>query len=142
MARAKSGDVVRVHYTGRLEDGAIFDTSANRGPLQFTIGEDQVITGFEQAVVGMNPGESKTVEVSADEAYGPHREEMIVAVSREQLPAELEPRVGQRLHIQQEGGRTIPVIVSEVSETSVTLDANHPLAGRDLTFDIQLLEVV
>ena len=142
MAQAKNGDTVKVHYTGKLEDGTVFDTSINRDPLQFTIGENQVIPGFEQAVVGMNPGESKTTKVPADKAYGPHHKEMVIVVDRNQFPANLEPKVGQQLQIRQADGRAIVVTVTDVSESSVTLDANHPLAGKDLTFDIQLIEIL
>ena len=140
-AQAKDGDTVKVHYTGKLEDGTVFDTSIERDPLQFTIGEGQLIPGFEQAVVGMSPGESKTVEIPADEAYGPYREELVMVVDRDQLPEDLQPEVGQQLQIRQPDGQTILVKVIDVSESSVTLDANHPLAGKDLTFDIELVEV-
>ena len=140
-AQAKDGDTVKVHYTGKLEDGTVFDTSIERDPLQFTIGEGQLIPGFEQAVVGMSPGESKTVEIPADEAYGPYREEMVLVVDRDQLPPDLQPEVGQQLQMRQEDGQIILVTVIDVSESSVTLDANHPLAGQDLTFDIQLVEI-
>lgn len=142
MIQAKIGDTVKVHYTGRLDDGTIFDSSINREPLQFTIGEGQIIPGFEQAIIGMSPGESKTTRIPMDEAYGPHRKEMVVVVSREQIPAELNPEVGQQLQVRQPDGRAMIVVVTEVSESSVTLDANHPLAGKDLTFDIQLVEIV
>jgi len=142
MAQAKHGDTVKVHYTGKLENGTVFDTSINRDPLRFTIGEGQVIPGFEQAVVGMNPGESKTTKVPVDKAYGLHRKEMVMVVNRNQFPVHLKPEVGRRLQIRKADGRTIGVTVADVSESSVTLDANHPLAGKDLTFDIQLLEIV
>jgi len=142
MVQAKGGDTVKVHYTGKLDDGTIFDSSKDRDPLQFIIGEGRVIPGFEQAVVGMNPGESKTATVAANEAYGPHLKEMVVVVDRKEIPEHLEPKVGQQLEIRQEDDRTIVVTVSDVSESSVTLDANHPLAGKDLTFDIQLIEIV
>jgi len=142
MTQAKLGDTVRVHYTGRLEDGTVFDTSLDREPLRFTIGEGWLIPGFEEAVIGMNPGESKTTVIPADQAYGPHYEEMVIEVDRDQFPEDLEPEVGQQLQILQSDGRAIIVTVTEVSESSVTLDANHPLAGKDLTFDIQLMEIV
>ncbi|MFQ6057453.1 MAG: peptidylprolyl isomerase [Anaerolineae bacterium] len=142
MAQAKHGDTVKVHFTGKLEDGTVFDTSINRDPLQFTIGEGQIIPGFEQAVVGMNPGESKTTKVPADKAFGPHREEMVLVVERNQLPVHLQPKVGQQLQMRQADGQIILVKVTDVSESSVTLDANHPLAGKDLTFDIQLIEII
>ncbi len=142
MAQAQIGDTVQVHYTGTLEDGTVFDTSINRAPLQFTIGDGQIIPGFEQAVIGMNPGESKTTKVPADKAYGPHYEEMVLVVDRDQFPEHLKPEVGQQLQMRQPDGQTIVVAVTDVSESSVTLDANHPLAGKDLTFDIQLIEIV
>lgn len=142
MAQAKVGDTVQVHYTGRLEDGEVFDTSANRDPLQFTIGGGQIIPGFEQAVVGMNAGDTKTVRIEADEAYGPHRDELVLEVDRDQFPQDLSPEVGQQLAIRQADGAQVPVTVTDVSESSVELDANHPLAGEDLTFDIQLVNIV
>jgi peptidylprolyl isomerase len=143
MAQAQQGDKVKVHYTGRLDDGTVFDSSIISDPLEFTIGEREVITGFEEAVIGMNPGESKTIRVPVDRAYGPHREDMIMEVEREKFPPEIEPEVGQQLEIRRrENGQTFPVTVTDVSESSVTLDANHHLAGKDLTFDIQLLEIV
>ena len=141
MRQAKYGDTVKVHYTGKLEDGTVFDSSIDRDPLQFTLGEGQVIPGFEQAVVGMNLGESKTVTISMDEAYGPHREEMVVMVERNKFPEHMQLEGGQQLQIRQDDGQIIFVIVADVSESSVTLDANHPLAGKDLTFDIQLIEI-
>jgi len=141
MPRAKNGDTVTVHYTGKLEDGTVFDSSVSRDPLQFTLGEDVLIPGFEQAVLGMSPGESKTAEVSADQAYGPHREEMVVEIDRQEFPPHFQPEVGQQLQIPQSEGRVTRLLVTSVSEQKVTLDANHPLAGRDLTFDIHLLEI-
>lgn len=142
MAQAKHGDTVKVHYTGKLKDGQVFDTSADRDPFEFTIGDEQVISGFEEAVVGMNPGESKTTQIPADQAYGPHNEEMMLEVNRDQLPEDLEPEVGDRLKIRQSDGETFVVTVTDISASSLTLDANHPLAGQDLIFDIQLVEIV
>jgi len=142
MAKAKEGDTVKVHYTGKLEDGTVFDSSVDRDPLQFTIGEGRIIAGFEEAVVGMSPGESKTVEVPAEKAYGPHLEEMVQVVDRDQFPENLEPKVGDHLQIRVAGDQIVVVRVTDVSESSVTLDANHPLAGKDLTFDIELVEIV
>jgi FKBP-type peptidyl-prolyl cis-trans isomerase 2 len=142
MAEAKNGDTVRVHYTGKLDNGTVFGTSVERDPLEFTIGEEQIIPALEQAVVGMQPGESKTTKITADKAYGQHREEMVVVIGRDDLPANLEPEVGQHLQVVQADGKTVPVSVTDVSESSVTLDANHPLAGEDLTFDIELMEIV
>ncbi|HEY9890460.1 MAG TPA: peptidylprolyl isomerase [Candidatus Sericytochromatia bacterium] len=141
MVQAKPGDTVKIHYTGRLEDGTVFDSSSDREPLEFTINQGQVIPGFEEAVLGMTPGESKTEKIPMDQAYGPHREEMVLEVSREQIPPDLNPEVGQQLQIQQANGQSVPVFVTDVTDAQVTLDANHPLAGEDLTFDIQLVEI-
>jgi len=142
VAEAKQGDTVHVHYTGKLDDGTVFDSSIDREPLEFTLGQGQVIPGFEEAVEGMNPGESKTATIAAAQAYGTHREEMVVSVNRSELPPHLDLAVGQQLEIRQPQGDSIVVRVSEVSESTVTLDANHPLAGEDLTFEIQLVEIV
>jgi len=141
MAKAKNGDTVKVHYTGKLENDEVFDTSTDRQPLQFTLGEGGVIPGFEQAVLGMEPGESKTANIPADQAYGPYREEIIRTVNREQLHPDLELEVGQHLQSRSEDGQTFIVTVVNISEANVTLDANHPLAGKDLHFDIELLEI-
>ncbi len=141
MAQAKRGNVVKVHYVGMFEDGMIFDTSREREPLPFTIGEGEVIPGFEEAVVGMNPGESKKVVLSAENAYGPRHEEMVLMVDRQNLPEGLEPEVGQQYQIPQSDGQSIIVTVTETSESSVTLDGNHPLAGKELTFEIELIEI-
>ncbi|MFP3948111.1 MAG: peptidylprolyl isomerase [Longimicrobiales bacterium] len=141
MAEAKNGDTVSIHYTGRLEDGTVFDTSENRDPLEFTLGEGNVIPGFEKAVQGMAEGESKTATIPSDEAYGQRRDDLVLSVSKEQLPSDLDPQVGQRLQMQAGDGQTFEVVISEVEEDSVEVDANHPLAGEDLTFDIELVEV-
>jgi peptidylprolyl isomerase len=142
MVQAKPGDTVKIHYTGKLDDGTVFDSSADREPLEFTLSGGQVIPGFEQAVVGMAPGESKTEKIPMEQAYGPYRQEMVIQVNREQLPPDLDPEVGLQLQIQQPNGQAIPVLVTEVTNAKVTLDANHPLAGEDLTFDIELVEIV
>jgi len=141
MAKAKNGDTVRVHYTGTLEDGTVFDSSKEREPLQFTIGESQVIPGFEQAVIGMEPGETKAFNIPADQAYGQRREDMKVTIDRAQLPANLEPKEGQQLQLGQQEGQIMIVTVTDVTDAGVTIDANHPLAGKDLAFDIELVEV-
>lgn len=142
MTTAKQGDTVKVHYTGKLEDGTVFDSSTDRDPLEFTLGTGMIIPGFEQAVLGMSPGESKTQVIAPDMAYGPYLQEMVVVVDRAQIPDEIEPEVGQQLHIQHDStGQLIPVVITDVSGSAVTLDANHPLAGEDLTFDIQLVEI-
>ena len=141
MTQAKHGDNVKVHYTGRLDDGTVFDSSVEREPLEFVIGSGMIIPGFEAAVIGMAPGESKTETIETDNAYGPYREEMVLTVDRQQMPLEIEPEVGQRLQLQHPTGGVIPVIITDISLDTVTLDANHPLAGEDLTFDIQLVEI-
>jgi len=141
MMRAKDGDTVRVQYTGRLDDGSVFDSSVERETLQFTIGKGQVLNGVEQAVIGMRPQESKTILVPAAEAYGPHRDEMTTEVQRSQFPDSVKLKVGQRLQIKQKNGQSIAVSVLGLSDSTVTLDANHPLAGKDLTFDLQLVEI-
>ena len=138
---AKAGDTVQVHYTGKFDDGSVFDSSAGREPLEFTVGSGQVIPGFEQAVEGMAVGQTKTVTIPAAEAYGDRVAEAVLQVPREQLPPDLEPEVGQRLVMQSHDGRQIPIVVVEVTEDSITIDANHPLAGRDLTFEIELVSV-
>lgn len=142
MAQAKVGDTVRVHYTGRLEDGTTFDSSLNRDPIEFTLGLGQLIPGFEQAIIGMEPGESKTTTIPADQAFGPRREDMMLEIDREHVPPGMDLQVGQQLEISQADGQVLLVTVAEVTESKVTLDANHPLAGQDLTFDIQLLEIL
>lgn len=142
MPKAKNGDKVKVHYKGTLQDGTVFDTSEGRDPLEFTLGDGMVIPGFENAVVGLDAGETTTENIPSDEAYGPHRDEMVVSVPREHLPKDMNPEVGAQLHLQQPDGMVIPVLVKEIALESVTLDANHPLAGEDLTFEITLVEVV
>ncbi len=142
MAQAQAGDLVRVHYTGRLADGTIFDTSMEREPLEFTLGEGELIPGFEQAVFGMTAGENKTATILADQAYGPHRAERVIDVERHHLPSDLQPELGQRLQMTRPDGTTINVVVTTITETQVTLDANHPLAGHDLIFDLILVEIL
>lgn len=142
MAQVKQGDTVRVHYTGRLSDGTVFDTSDGRDPLEFTVGRRQVIAGFEQTVVGMDLGESRTAEIPAAQAYGPRDERLVTQISRQQIPDDVEVSVNDRLQVRRSDGRTLVVTVTEVSDASVTLDGNHPLAGMDLNFDIELVEIV
>lgn len=141
MSKAKKGDTVTVHYAGSLNDGTVFDSSMEREPLQFTIGDGKLIPGFEDAVVGMSPGESKTIMLPPEEAYGDHREELTVEVERGQFPNDLNPQVGQHLQIPQSSGGVINVRITSMDESMVTLDANHPLAGEDLTFRIELVAV-
>jgi len=142
MERAKADDTVKVHYTGKFEDGTVFDSSEGRDPLEFTLGKRMVIAGFEAAALGMSPGETKTVKIPAEEAYGPRHEEMVMEVARASMPVEIEPQVGQVLQIGSSQDQMIQVVVAEVTEESVILDANHPLAGIDLVFEIELVEIV
>jgi len=141
MSQAKQGDTVKVHYTGKLEDGTVFDSSLEDDPLEFTIGEGDLIPGFERAIVGMEPGESKTEKIPSEQAYGPYAEEMVIEIDRSYMPPDFVPEVGQRLQVQQSDGEVVPVIITELNAETVTLDANHPLAGQDLIFEIQLLEI-
>ena len=142
MATIKEGDTVKVHYTGKVSDGSVFDSSKEREPLEFTIGEGKLIPGFEKAVVGMDVGDSNTVTIPSDEAYGEKRDDMVVDVEKNQIPEDIKPEVGQQLQIQQKDGNPIPVVVTDVTDDSVKLDANHPLAGEDLTFEIEVIEKV
>lgn len=142
MSQAKLGDTVRVHYTGTLEDGTEFDSSVGRDPLQFVIGDGMLIPAFEQAVVGMAPGDSKTIKVEAEQAYGPYVKELVVDFERSQIPPYIKPEVGMELQINQEDGGSTMVKVLDVTDEKVTLDANHPLAGKNLVFNIKLVEVV
>ncbi len=142
MARAKNGDMVSVHYTAKLEDGEVVDSTAQQEPWRFKLGESRVIAGFEEAVVGMSPGESKTVKVSSDKAYGPHRKERLLVVDRDRLPKHVKPKVGQYLRIPQGDGTVATVTVAGISESKVTIDTNHPLAGKNLVFDIELVEIL
>lgn len=141
MAQAQLGNTVKVNYTGKLDDGTVFDSSVDRDPLQFSLGQGDVIAGFEEAVVGMSPGESKTVTISSNQAYGPYQNELVMVVDQKQMPPELSVEVGQQLQIRQTEGQVIPVMITEIADSKVTLDANHPLAGQDLIFDIELVEV-
>ncbi len=142
MAQAKKGDTVRVHYTGTLDDGTMFDTSADREPLEFIVGEGQVITGFDIAVLDMAPGETKVSIIPAVEAYGEHSTELVTDVDRERLPADMELEIGQQLQVGLADDQQAIVMIVDISDTAVTLDANHPLAGQQLTFEIELVEIL
>ena len=141
MTQAKNGDTVKVHYTGTLEDGTQFDSSANSDPLEFTLGGGQVIPGFEEAVLGMSIGDSKTKTIPAEQAYGPHDEDMVLVVEKEMFPENINPEISQQLEMRNQDGRAIGVVVTEVTAESVTLDANHPLAGQNLVFELELVEI-
>jgi len=170
MAQAKKGDRVKVHYIGTLEDGSVFDASEDTaagcgdscaddscaetakdscgcgghasGPLEFVIGEGQLIPKFEEAVVGLEPGQSVKVNIAATDAYGERADEMVAVINRSEIPENMDPKEGDHMEVVMEDGTPLPVLVIETSETSITLDANHPLAGKDLTFDIKLVEIL
>lgn len=141
MSKVKDGDTVKVHYTGTLQDGEVFDSSEGREPLEFTLGQGQLIPGFENAVTGLGKGESTTVDIPSKEAYGELREDLVISVPKDQLPDEVEPQIGMQLQVNQPDGQPIPVRITEVGDENLTLDANHPLAGKDLTFKIELVEI-
>ena len=141
MSQAKSGDTVKIHYTGTLDDGTQFDSSSGREPLEFTLGSGQVIPGFEQAVEGMAVGDSKSVNIPPEEAYGPRHEQMIQEVPKTALPDDLEPVEGMALQAQGQDGKVINLTVTAVQDESITVDGNHPLAGKALNFDIELVDI-
>jgi len=141
MTEVKSGDTVRIHYTGTLTDGQTFDSSEGRDPLEFTVGSGQIIPGLEAAIPGMEVGEKKTVEIAADDAYGQPDPNAQQAVPRAEIPDDIPLDLGTQLQVQTPQGQVMPVTVVEVTEEQVTLDANHPLAGKDLTFNIELVEI-
>ena len=138
---AEDGDSVSVHYTGTLNDGSTFDSSVGRDPLQFTIGQGQMIPGFENAVLGMQVGEKKTVRLKPAEAYGPHQENRVLIISRNELSEGMNPAVGDRLQMQTQSGGMVVVVVIETNEETVTIDGNHPLAGKALNFEIELVAI-
>jgi peptidylprolyl isomerase len=142
MAEVKNGDTVKIHYTGRLNDGVIFDTSLEKDPLEFKLGSGAVIPGFESAVMGMTVGDKKTTTIPMDEAYGPYDSKLVAVIKKENVPETIKPELGQMLRINQEDGGYIVVRVTDVNDADITLDGNHPLAGKDLTFDIELVEII
>jgi peptidylprolyl isomerase len=142
MSQASIGQTVRVHYTGRLTDGTLFDSSAERDPLEFELGSGQVIPGFENAVVGMAVGENKSVSIEPEQAYGARHEQLIQSVPMSALPDDMQPAVGMQLQSQTPTGEVMRLVVTEVAEESITVDANHPLAGQVLQFEIELIEIV
>lgn len=141
MQQVKSGDTVKVHYHGKLTTGETFDSSEGREPLEFTVGSGQVIKGFDDALVNMAVGEKKTVQIPVGEAYGDRREDMIVQYPRQEFPAEMTPEVGMQLNMSDNTGNNFPVLITEVQEDVVVLDANHPLAGKDLIFDLEVVSI-
>ncbi len=141
MEFAKKDDVVRLNYKGTFADGTVFDSSENHGPIQFIVGKGMVIPGFEDAVIGMKPGDSKTIEISSENAYGPHRDELVLEIPKDKLPEGLEPEIGQRIQFSKDDQKFELQVVA-MSEANVTFDGNHPLAGKDLIFEIELLEII
>jgi len=142
MTEVRKGDNVQVHYTGKLEDGTVFDSSEGKGPLEFTVGSGQVIAGFDEAVTGMKVGDSKTVHIPVEKAYGERNDEMVIQAPIEQVPPDLKPELGMRLEMGGMNGELLRVVVTEITDTHITLDANPPLAGKDLTFDLNLVACV
>jgi len=142
VAQAKAGDTVRVHYTGSFEDGAVFDSSVEGQPLEFTVGEGEVIPGFDNAVNGLDEGQTTTISIPPDEAYGVHRDELVAVIGREQLPPEIDPEVGMVLEMSSEDGIVTNVTITDIGDDTITLDANHELAGKKLNFEITLVEIL
>jgi len=141
MTQAKAGDTVQFHYTGTLSDGSVFDSSEGREPLSFTLGSGQIIPGLDAAIDGMSVGEKKTVTIASDQAYGAHNPEAVQAIPREQIPAEIPVAPGTQLQMQTPDGRAVPVVVADVTDEHVMIDANHPLAGKDLTFAVDITAI-
>ena len=142
MQQVKNGDVVKVHYTGKLTDGEQFDSSKGREPLEFIVGAGQMIKGFDNAMTGMSVGERKTINISPEDAYGEKNEEAIIEFPRENVPASMPLEVGMKLELRSENGQPIPVTIDDIREDIIVLDANHTLAGKELVFDIELVEIV
>ena len=140
MTEVKKGDNVKVHYTGKLNDGTVFDSSEGGKPLEFSVGSGQVIAGFEEGVVGMKVGESKVIEIPVEKAYGARNDEMVIQAPIEQVPPDLNPELGMRLEMGGANGEILRVVVTEITDTHITLDANPPLAGKDLTFEVEVVE--
>jgi len=142
MSEAKSGDTVRINYTGKLTDGTQFDSSEGREPLEFQVGSGQIISGLDREVEGMKVGDKQTVTVPAEEAYGAHDPAKVQQVPRDALPPELEPQEGMQLQAQTPQGGQVALMITAVGEQEITVDANHPLAGKDLVFDIEMVEIL
>lgn len=141
MQQVKKGDTVKVHYHGKLTNGTTFDSSAGREPLEFEVGSGMVIPGFDEGVTGMTIGDKKTIHIPADQAYGQKEEHMIMEFPRDRFPEDMVPEVGMQLNMSNGSGQNFPVVITEVRETVVVLDANHPLAGEDLIFDLELVAI-
>lgn len=142
MQQVKKGDKIKIHYHGRLNDGTVFDSSNGRQPLEFEVGSGMVIPGFDAGVTGMSVGEKKTINIPFMEAYGPVQNEMIIEFPKTNFPAEMKPEVGMQLNMSNQSGQQFPVVIKEIKDEVIVLDANHPLAGKDLIFDLELVEIV
>ncbi|HTQ63313.1 MAG TPA: peptidylprolyl isomerase [Puia sp.] len=142
MQTVKAGDKVKVHYHGRLTNGTSFDSSEGRQPLEFTVGSGMVILGFDNGVKGMKVGDKKTIEIPVNEAYGPKDPKMVLDFPKNRFPEDLNPEVGLQLYMNDSSGQQFPVVIVEIKGDTVILDANHPLAGEDLIFDLELVEIV
>lgn len=142
MQQVKIGDKVKVHYTGKLTNGELFDSSTGRAPLEFTVGAGQMIKGFDAAMPGMSIGEKKTVSISPEEAYGANDEKSIIEFPKQNVPPDMLLEVGMKLELRNEDGRPLPVIITGIKDDVIILDANHSLAGKELVFDIELLEII
>ncbi|HEX8334201.1 MAG TPA: peptidylprolyl isomerase [Segetibacter sp.] len=142
MQQVKSGDTVKVHYHGKLTDGSTFDSSEGREPLEFEVGSGMVIAGFDTGVTGMSVGEKKTIEIPVDEAYGVKQDDLLMEFPKTNFPADMVPEVGMQLNMSNGSGQNFPVVIREVKDDVVVLDANHPLSGEDLVFDLELVEIV
>jgi len=141
MSKVKDGDTVKIHYTGKLENGKVFDNSREREPFDFVVGTGEVMPGIERGVIGMETGDTKSIEIPPEEAFGPRRDDLVVEVEKNKLPENITPTMGQRLQMKQQDGGLIDLIITDVSQETITLDANHPLAGQTLFFDLELVEI-
>ena len=141
MSQAKEGDTVKIHYTGKLENGEVFDSSKDREPLQFKIGGGQVIPGFEKGIAGMEVGESKDITIPPEDAYGAKNEQLLFEIERNKLPDHITPDVGMPLQMTQENGQPINVVITALTDETITIDANHPLADKTLRFNVELVEI-
>jgi len=143
MSQVKNDDTVKVHYTGKLESGHVFDSSVERGkPIEFTMGQGQLISGFEKGLIDMKVKEKKTINISKEEAYGEKKQELIQEVPKTQLPEDIKPKVGMNLVSKTQSGQEIDLIITDVKKTTIIVDGNHPLAGRDLVFDLEVVEIL
>lgn len=138
----QSGNTIKIHYNGRLTDGTTFDSSEGRTPLEFTVGSGSVIKGFDDGVQGMSIGEKKTIEIPFLQAYGPEDPSMIIEFPSDRLPEDLKPEIGMQLNMNNAEGQQFPVVITEITDENIILNANHPLAGKDLIFDLELVEIV